>query len=34
VVAIDMCSIYASAARRMLPSAQLVADLFHVVHLA
>jgi transposase len=34
VVAIDMCSIYACAVRRMLPSAQLVADLFHVVHLA
>ena len=34
VVAIDMCTIYASALRRMLPRAQLVADLFHVVHLA
>jgi hypothetical protein len=34
VVAIDMCSIYASAVRRMLPRAQLAADLFHVVHLA
>ena len=34
VIAIDMCSIYASAVRRMLPRAQLVADLFHVVHLA
>ncbi len=34
VVAIDMCTIYASAVRRMLPGAQLVADLFHVVHLA
>ena len=33
-VAIDMCSIYASAVRRMLPRAQLVVDLFHVVHLA
>ena len=33
-VAIDMCSIYASAVRRMLPGAQLVVDLFHVVHLA
>src|SRR5229473_5384169 len=33
-VAIDMCTIYASAARRMLPGAQLVVDLFHVVHLA
>jgi len=34
VVAIDMCSIYASAVRRMLPTAQLVVDLFHVVQLA
>jgi transposase len=34
VVAIDMCSIYASAVRRMLPAAQLVVDLFHVVLLA
>jgi transposase len=34
VVAIDMCSIYASAVRRMLPHATLVADLFHVVQLA
>ena len=34
VVAIDMCSIYASAVRRMLPSAQIAVDLFHVVHLA
>jgi len=34
VVAIDMCSIYASAVRRMLPAAQLVVDLFHVVQLA
>ena len=34
VVAIDMCSIYASAVRRMLPGAQLAIDLFHVVHLA
>ena len=34
VVAIDMCTIYAAAVRRMLPGAQLVADLFHVVHLA
>jgi transposase len=34
VVAIDMCSIYASAVRRMLPRARLVADLFHVVQLA
>ena len=29
-----MCSIYASAARRMLPRAQIVVDLFHVVQLA
>ncbi len=34
VVAIDMCSIYASAVRRMLPGAQVVVDLFHVVQLA
>jgi transposase len=34
VVAIDMCSIYASAVRRVLPHAQLVVDLFHVVQLA
>jgi transposase len=34
VVATGMCSIYASAVRRMLPGAQLVVDLFHVVHLA
>ena len=34
VVAIDMCSIYASAVRRMLPAAQIVVDLFHVVQLA
>jgi transposase len=34
VVAIDMCSIYAAAVRRMLPSAQIAVDLFHVVHLA
>lgn len=34
VVAIDMCSIYASAVRRMLPHATLVVDLFHVVQLA
>ena len=33
-VAIDMCTIYASAVCRMLPGAQLVVDLFHVVHLA
>ena len=29
-----MCSIYASAVRRMLPGAQLVVGLFHVVQLA
>jgi hypothetical protein len=34
VVAIDMCSIYASAVRRMLPGAQIAVDLLHVVHLA
>jgi transposase len=34
IVAIDMCGIYASAVRRMLPHAQLVVDLFHVVQLA
>jgi len=34
VVAIDMCSIYAAAVRRMLPGAQIAVDLFHVVHLA
>jgi len=34
VVATGMCSIYASAVRRMLPGAQIAADLFHVVHLA
>jgi transposase len=34
VVAIDMCSICASAVRRMLPQAQIVVDLFHVVQLA
>ena len=34
VVAIDMCSIYAPAVRRMLPAAQLAVDLFHVVQLA
>ena len=33
-VAIDMCSIYASAVRRMLPGAPIAVDLFHVVHLA
>jgi transposase len=34
VVAIDMCSIYASAVARMLPRAALAVDLFHVVQLA
>jgi transposase len=34
VVAIDMCSTYACAVRRMLPGAQIAVDLFHVVHLA
>src|SRR5258708_18408747 len=29
-----MCTIYASAIRRMLPAARLVVDLFHVVQLA
>jgi transposase len=33
-VAIDMCSIYAAAIRRMLPQAQIIVDLFHVVQLA
>ena len=34
VVAIDMCAIFASAVRRMLPGARIAADLFHVVRLA
>jgi len=34
VVCIDLCTIYASAVRRMLPHATLAADLFHVVQLA
>ena len=34
VVAIDMCTIYLAAVRRMLPRAQVAVDLFHVVHLA
>jgi transposase len=34
VVCIDMCSIYASAVRRMPPRATLTVDLFHVVQLA
>ena len=34
VVAIDMCTIFASAVRRMLPGARIAVDLFHVVQLA
>ena len=34
VVCIDLCSIYASAVRRMLPRAIFTTDLFHVVQLA
>ena len=34
VVAIDMCAIFASAVRRMLPRARIAVDLFHVVQLA
>jgi transposase len=34
VVCIDMCTIYLSAVRRMLPHAQVAVDLFHVVQLA
>ena len=34
VVAIDMCTIYLSAVRRMLPGAAIAVDLFHVVQLA
>jgi transposase len=34
VVATDMCSIYLSAVRRMLPHAAVAVDLFHVVQLA
>ena len=34
VVAIDMCTIYLSAVRRMLPAARVAVDLFHVVQLA
>jgi transposase len=33
-VAIDMCSVFASAVRRMLPGAQVAVDLFPVVQLA
>ena len=34
VVAIDMCAIFASAVRPMLPGARVAVDLFHVVQLA
>jgi transposase len=34
VVAIDMCAIFLSAVRRMLPGARVAVDLFHVVQLA
>jgi transposase len=34
VVAIDMCTIYLSAVRRMPPRAKVTVDLFHVVQLA
>ena len=34
IVAIDMCTIYLSAVRRMLPQAKVAVDLFHVVQLA
>jgi transposase len=34
VVAIDMCAIFASAVRRMLPGARIAVDLFHVVQLS
>jgi transposase len=34
IVAIDMCTIFASAVRRMLPGARIAVDLFHVVQLA
>ncbi|HEY5987393.1 MAG TPA: transposase, partial [Streptosporangiaceae bacterium] len=34
VVAIDMCNIYLSAVRRMLPHAAVAVDLFHLVQLA
>jgi transposase len=34
VVAIDMCTIYKSAVKRMLPQARIAVDLFHVVQLA
>jgi transposase len=34
VVAMDMCTIYQSAVRKMLPRARIAVDLFHVVQLA
>jgi transposase len=34
VVATDMCTIFTSAVRRMLPGARIAVDLFHVVQLA
>lgn len=34
VVAIDMCTVFASAVKRALPRAQVAVDLFHVVQLA
>ena len=34
VVAIDMCTIYQSAVKKMLPGARIAVDLFHVVQLA
>jgi len=34
IVAIDMCTIYLAAVRRMLPHAAVAVDLFHVVQLA
>jgi transposase len=34
VVAIDMCTIYLSAVKRMLPGAEAAVDLFHIVQLA
>jgi transposase len=34
VVAIDMCTVFLSAVRRMLPRARVAVDLFHVVQLA
>jgi transposase len=34
IVAIDMCTIYQSAVKKMLPGAKIAVDLFHVVQLA